>query len=115
MFLDRMYEEMYYNISISDIQRIERHGCRKPCNYKKYQIIGDKIPTAFKSDYFTFSIWAVSDDTTVEKEELIYPLPSLVAEFGGTLGLFLGFSFMALWDGAAKLAGWGKSVLAKGT
>ena len=34
----------------------------------------------------------------VEREELIYPLSSLVAEFGGTLGLFLGFSFMTLWD-----------------
>ena len=34
----------------------------------------------------------------VEKEELIFPLSSLVAEFGGTLGLFLGFSFMTLWD-----------------
>jgi hypothetical protein len=27
-----------------------------------------------------------------------------VAEFGGTLGLFLGFSFMAIWDGAEQLA-----------
>ena len=33
------------------------------------------------------------------KMELIYPLSSLVAEFGGILGLFIGFSFMALWDG----------------
>ena len=29
---------------------------------------------------------------------LIYPWTSLVAEFGGTLGLFLGFSAMTLWD-----------------
>ena len=36
--------------------------------------------------------------TMMEKEQLIYPLTSLVAEFGGTLGLFLGFSFMAIWD-----------------
>ena len=35
----------------------------------------------------------------VESEELLYPVESLVAEFGGTLGLFLGFSFMGLWDG----------------
>ena len=37
--------------------------------------------------------------TMMEKEQLIYPLTSLVAEFGGTLGLFLGFSFMTVWDG----------------
>ena len=27
-----------------------------------------------------------------------------VAEFGGTLGLFLGFSFMTLWDGLRHLS-----------
>ena len=30
---------------------------------------------------------------------LIYPLVSLIADIGGTLGLFLGFSFMTIWDG----------------
>ena len=30
------------------------------------------------------------------QESLAYPLVSFVAEFGGTLGLFLGFSFMRL-------------------
>ena len=34
----------------------------------------------------------------MEKEKLIYPLSSLVAEFGGTLGLFIGFSFIGVWD-----------------
>ena len=34
-----------------------------------------------------------------EREELLYTLESLVAEFGGTLSLFLGLSFMTLWDG----------------
>ena len=34
----------------------------------------------------------------VETEALVYTIESLVAEFGGTLGLFVGFSFMNLWD-----------------
>ena len=34
----------------------------------------------------------------VETEALVYTIESLVAEFGGTLGLFLGFSFMTFWD-----------------
>ena len=34
----------------------------------------------------------------VETEALVYTVESLVAELGGTLGLFLGFSFMTLWD-----------------
>ena len=34
---------------------------------------------------------------------LIYPWTALVADMGGTLGLFLGFSFMTIWDGAETL------------
>jgi hypothetical protein len=64
---------------------------------------------------FGLALAATSYDIVVETEELLFPLTSLVAEFGGTLGLFLGFSFMALWDGAAQLAGWGRSILARRT
>ena len=38
------------------------------------------------------------NDSKIETEELIYPWQSLVAEFGGALGLFLGFSLMTIWD-----------------
>ena len=41
----------------------------------------------------------------IEQEKLVYSLESLVAEFGGTLGLFLGFSFMNLWDVVEIAAG----------
>ena len=37
--------------------------------------------------------------TSVEREELLYPSSTMVAEVGGTLGLFLGVSFMTVWDG----------------
>ena len=47
---------------------------------------------------YIFDRWAVSRKTTIKTEQLIYPLVSLVADFGGTLGLFLGFSFITLWD-----------------
>ena len=36
--------------------------------------------------------------TRVETEELIYPVFTLVAEFGGSLGLFMGFLLIFLWD-----------------
>ena len=35
-----------------------------------------------------------SKDTVVETEVLLYPFTSFLAEFGGALGLFLGFSFI---------------------
>jgi hypothetical protein len=101
---------------MSELFKIEElTGCMKPCFYKQNHVIGEKTSTAFKSDFFTVSFWAVTKDTKVERELLVYPWTSLVAEFGGTLGLFLGFSFMALWDGAAQLAGWGRSILARRT
>ena len=40
----------------------------------------------------------VSTDIRMEKEVKIYPLISFISELGGSLGLFLGFSFMTLWD-----------------
>ena len=32
------------------------------------------------------------------KKEYLHSWESLVAEFGGSLGLFLGFSFISLWE-----------------
>ena len=70
-------------------------GCLKPCHYKKYILLAEQM---VKWKHFQFSLWALSSNTRVETEELIYPVSTLVAEFGGTLGLFLGFSFISLWD-----------------
>jgi hypothetical protein len=110
-----MYEEMYDRIGLFELLKIkELTGCTKPCSYRQYSVIGEKTSTSVKSDFFTVSFWAVSNDTKVDRELLVYPVISLVAEFGGTLGLFLGFSFMALWDGAAQFAGWGKRAFAQG-
>ena len=40
----------------------------------------------------------VNNELAVETEEYLYDERSLLAEFGGALGLFLGFSFYTLWD-----------------
>ena len=72
--------------------------CNKPCRYHKYRIVGDMHTTTFNSSAFVFSLVASSNDTLVETETLIFPWTSLVAEFGGTLSLFLGVSFMTVWD-----------------
>ena len=34
----------------------------------------------------------------VEKEEEAYSVRSLVADLGGSLGLFIGFNFLMIWD-----------------
>ena len=40
----------------------------------------------------------VSSEVEVHEEMYQYPLVSYVGEFGGSLGLFLGASFLSLWD-----------------
>ena len=45
-----------------------------------------------------FSFGYSSTDVAINEEDIIYPLPSFVAEVGGALGLFLGFSFLSLWQ-----------------
>ena len=79
-------------------------GCLKPCQYRKYHFVGGKERVSLDADRFVFSLWAVSKKTTIKTEQLIYPITSLVADFGGTLGLFLGFSFIALWDNLPLLS-----------
>ena len=49
------------------------------------------------------ALWNTSPALLVEREELLFNFGSLVAEVGGTLGLFLGFSFIGLWDGVPVL------------
>ena len=51
------------------------------------------------------SVWNTSPYLLIEQEKLVYTAETLVAEFGGTLGLFLGFSFMNLWDVVEIAAG----------
>ena len=51
-----------------------------------------------------FALTLESTDIKVETEALVYPFTSLVSDFGGALGLFLGFSFLMLWDWIINVA-----------
>ena len=87
-------------------------GCKKPCKYRKFRI-GEPKKLPFNGNQTDgLMLWSMADEKMVSKlfrsksssilqvetEQLIYPLTSLVAEFGGCLGLFMGFSFMTIWD-----------------
>ena len=56
----------------------ELTGCMKPCNYKKFNFFGERKTSRMKSDYFIFTFMPFFNHTTLEKEQLIYPLSSLV-------------------------------------
>ena len=95
----RKYNKIYDQLLTVELEKITKlTNCTKPCHYNKYSFITDGETSALKSDKFLVSLWAVSHYTKVSTEQLIYPVTSLIAEFGGALGLFLGISFMSLWD-----------------
>ena len=100
LLCSREYDLMFGKLSVVELEVIRNMtGCKKPCKYKKYNFLVDPTSnSAYKSDHFVFSLLAVSYKTNVETEKLIYPSSSLVAEFGGTLSLFLGVSFISIWD-----------------
>ena len=56
----------------------------------------DYIPDATSGPGFMFGF--SSNSLTIKEEKLLYPFDSFLADFGGCLGLFLGLSFLSIWD-----------------
>ena len=54
-------------------------------------------------DVFGFKVEFAKTEVLVEEEVFVYGFVSFVSEFGGSLGLFLGWSFMTVWDLADAL------------
>ena len=62
-----------------------------------YYTIVDSIVTKITNRSW-IKVQFASDEITVESEEYVYDIVSFIADCGGALGLFLGFSFYMLWD-----------------
>ena len=89
---------MHHQLYLSESDAIEEMvGCKKPCNYNEFKFVysSPEVSTSMKN---TVAFAAATRKTQVEEEVLRYPFDSFVAEFGGALGLFLGFSFMTIWQ-----------------
>ena len=72
-------------------------GCLAPCSYFHAKKYGDPVLTPSK--YTTFYFFTLASTRIKVFTEHRFPdFPSLVADIGGTLGLFLGFSFLMVWD-----------------
>ena len=80
---------------------IEHTGCLPPCQYTEYTLAKDPMKT--KQDKMTLNILLSSTNIKTRTEKTIYSGVSFVAEFGGALGLFLGFSFLMIWDGTKTI------------
>ena len=77
--IGREYNRIFDQLRTVDLEKItELTNCSKPCHYNKYSFITDGEMSAFKSDKFLFSLWAVSHYTKVSTEQLIYPVTRVV-------------------------------------
>ena len=97
------FEETYEMIDNWELDSIMNlSGCQPPCSYTEYKIVSD-----IKSfgDEPGVVLLLSSSKVELRSEKIIYSLESFVSEFGGALGLFLGFSFIMLWDGLTSLVG----------
>ena len=90
-----MYFDICEDYELFEI--LEFTGCLTPCNFVEYSLTSQP---AIDEKHDTRIFFALSSSTNiVSKTEIyIFPFESLVAELGGALGLFLGFSFVMVWD-----------------
>jgi hypothetical protein len=87
-------------------QITERTSCQKPCKYKEYVVDVVDLQESqytYPGYHLSLDVWMFTTDITVKTEQLIISPATLVADIGGTLGLFLGISFMTFWDGITQL------------
>ena len=90
------YEDDFFTISnYEQSQLVQETGCPLPCHYKEYSQVDEPL-AGFKPNIKGLDIMFASTNVVFETEEYVYPLISFVAEFGGSLGLFLRVSFMTI-------------------
>ena len=74
-------------------------GCKPMCNYFKYEVL--KVETDLsdkRQGQLGFELILANNEVTTVQEVPAYDFLTLVSNFGGSLGLFIGFSFYMIWD-----------------
>ena len=96
------YTSAYFLLAMMELRDVvEFTKCPLPCSYRiikpvdKPQTFPNTGDSAQVSGY---GLTLASTDILVETEELIYSFSNFVSDIGGSLGLFLGFSFIMFWD-----------------
>lgn len=97
----KLYDEFYTKIMNNELQDIiDKTGCQAPCKFREVKEVGAPTDTAGKPfvTKFTFGPTLVSTTIRKETEKLSTSFETLISNIGGSLGLFLGFSFIVIWD-----------------
>ena len=97
------FEHKFYLITELWVQSeiLRDTGCYQPCQFTEYKLAID--PLREKGANLSMTLLLSNPDITSKKEEILFDFQCFVAEFGGALGLFLGFSFVMVWDGLQTL------------
>ena len=99
------FNHLYFNVTEvwqrSEIVAIT--GCQTPCHYTEFKLATEPIRMKNANGNMKLLLLVTSTDIVSRTEQKIYPFASFVAEFGGALGLFLGFSFFMIWDGMISI------------
>ena len=93
------FEKKYFAMAQSVLQEIvEITSCPPPCSYTEYRFETQPVDFGENKATLELILWLSTPYVLLETEQYLYPFKSLVADVGGTLGLFLGFSIMSLWE-----------------
>ena len=92
----RIYEKLFNSISTNfDLEEIlNRTGCITPCFYNEYTLVREPAKlnvNAYSSKWIQLAF--LDNSVSIAKEVEFYSWIALVSDIGGSLGLFLGFSF----------------------
>ena len=96
-------DKILVDLSYFTINQLEKKtNCIRPCKYTVYSL-SEEVQIINSPGNTSVGISLASDHIISKKEAFIFSFSSLVAEFGGTLGLFVGFSFFMIWNWVEKL------------
>ena len=112
----------------SELTRVT--GCQPMCYYFQYEILKMEtlnnveglggITSKPTKNFFIlsqfcsgFQLVLANNELIEETEELIYNWVSFVSNFGGSLGLFVGFSFLMLYDWVVILLNFTKTIFVR--
>ena len=71
--------------------------CLPPCSYTEYKMSGE-IERDKEKGVKKVNIKLSDSKVKSLNEQKLYNIVTFIAEFGGALGLFVGFSFLSLFD-----------------
>ena len=100
----KKYQELNFQVNYMNPQEVsKKFGCQFPCQYNEFKLV-EEVPRTLAKKTLNLTFSLINNEFLVKKEIEMYGLTSLVGDIGGSLGLFLGFSLVMVWDAILHVA-----------